>query len=157
MTAPVPNSWRSRPFVRLFALLLACTAFGAVPAAAVAQSLVQTPQTKEEAEKAAEAAAAEASSSDSGTSDSTILYALIGTGVVLIAGASWWMVRDASDTVGEERRAAPGRPLPGDAVGRGAPKNIFAGDGEPGGKVGKQKRRVQGKRQRQARKANRPR
>lgn len=143
---------------RLLALLLASFSLAGLPAAATAQSILQEPQTKEEAKKAAEAADDAAASSDStASSDSGILYPLIGVGFLLFAGATWWMLRDAGDAVGDSRRGAPGRPLRDDAVGRGAPKNMFTGEGEPGGKVGKRKKRDQGKRQRNARKANRPR
>lgn len=128
-----------------------------MPASAPAQQIVPQPQTKEQAEEAREAAEAARDSSSSAATGNSMEIGLVIVAVLLLAGAAWWIIRDSGDAVGDERRAAPGRPLDRDAVGRGAPKNMFAGEGEPGGKTGKAKKRQQGKRQRQARKANRPR
>lgn len=128
-----------------------------MPTSAVAQAIVPEPQTKEQAKQAQEAAEEARDSSSSASSGSSLEIGLVIVAVVLLAGASWWIIHDSGDAVGEERRAAPGRPLDKEAVGRGAPRAMFTGEGEPGGKAGKRKKREQGRRQRQARKANRPR
>ncbi|MFT4034366.1 MAG: hypothetical protein QM679_02190 [Patulibacter sp.] len=139
----------------LIALLFASVAWACAPTAAFAQSLVDAPQTKEQAKAAAKAA--EPEGDDDSGDDSAIMWGLVGVGAMLLIGVGWWMMRDAGDTVREERRPAPGRPLSDRTVGRGAPKAMFTADGDTAGKVGKRKRRQQGKRQRQARKANRTR
>ncbi len=128
-----------------------------MPAGAAAQQIVPQPQTKEQAEQAQQAAEEARDSSSSAATGNSMEVGLVILAVVLLGAAAWWIVRDSGDAVGDERRAAPGRPLNTDAVGRGAPKNMFTGEGEPGGKTDKAKKRQQGKRQRQARKANRPR
>jgi hypothetical protein len=139
---------------RVLALVLACVSLAAAPSIAGAQVLMPEPQTKQEAKQAAQAAS---ESSSSTGSDRSLEIGLVVLAFSMIGGAAWWIMRDAGDAVGDERRAAPGRPLGSDAVGRGAPRTMFTGDSETGGKAGKQKKRAQGRRQRQARKANRPR
>jgi hypothetical protein len=155
--ARVPSPRRAPALVRVFALLLAAFTLAAVPASAVAQAIVPQPQTKEEAQQAQEAAEKARDSSSSAASGNSLEIGLVVVAIVLLAGASWWIIHDSGDAVGEERRAAPGRPLDKDAVGRGAPRTMFTGEGEPGGRTGKRKKREQGRRQKQARKANRPR
>lgn len=154
---PVASPRRAPAVFRVLALLLASVSFAAVPASAVAQQIVPQPQTKEQAEQAQEAAEAARDSSSSAATGNSLEVGLVIIAVLLLAGAAWWIIRDSGDAVGDERRAAPNRPLDTDAVGRGAPRTMFAGEGEPGGKTGKRKKREQGRRQRQARKANRPR
>lgn len=141
---------------RLLAVLLASLLLFAMPAAATAQTLMQDPQTKEQAQQAAKAADSTTTSS-SDSSDKSVQIGLLVLGGVVLVAAAWFILRDSSDSVRDRSRPAPGRPVDAGAVGRGAPKTMFTGEAEPGGKVGKRKKRTQGKRQRNARKANRPR
>jgi hypothetical protein len=157
--AQVPSFHRPRALASLLALLLACLTVGLAPALAGAQSIVPDAQTKQEQKAAeeAEGAAATTGTVNDTSGDSGLEYGLLGIGVLLLAGAAFWILRDSSDAIGDRQRAAPNRPLDTDAVGRGAPRAMFTGEGEPGGKTGKRNKRKVGKRQRQARKANRPR
>jgi hypothetical protein len=155
--ALIPTLRRRPAALRLLALLLATFAVGSAPAGALAQSIMQEPLTKEQAAQAEQQAAEDANPSDSSSSDNSVKYGLLAVGVAMLVGASWWIVHDSGDAVTEHDRRTARQPIDTDAVGRGAPKAMFTGEGEPGGKSDKRKRRDQGKRQRQARKANRPR
>lgn len=147
-----------RPARRLSAAVAAllCAALLAGPVTpAFSQSLVAPAQTKEEAEKAREEAADAANEGGGGIS--TEVWLAI-TAVVLLAGATIYMVRDsrAATGAGDPRRPVA-RPAANPRETRGAPKNMFEGEAKPGGQVGKQAKRTKSKRQKQARKANRPR
>lgn len=123
-------------------------------APAFSQTLVAPPQTKEEAEKAREEAA---SASDDDGSGISVEVGLAITAIVLIGGATLFMLRDSKAAVGGDPRQAPVRQPVNPRKVRGAPQAMFEGEAKPGGQVGKQHKRTKGKRQRQARKANRPR
>lgn len=114
-------------------------------------TLVAPPQTKEEAAEAREAAAED----DEGLGIS-LEAALAVTGLLLLGGATWYMIRDSRHATGmdDPRRQAP--PVTPSST-RGAPKTMFEGEARPGGQVGKSKKREKAKRQKQARRANRPR
>ncbi len=136
--------------LRPLALLIAVMAAIAPTAAAQAVDLSQPPVTKEDLKKAKEAA--DDSASDSGDGD--VVLGLVIVGGIMLAGAAGWILIDARDRTGG--RGDRVRPLTTGDVGKGAPKTMFTGAAAPGGKVGKRGKRVQGKRQRNARKANRP-
>lgn len=144
------------PFHRaLLALLLTLAVAAASLAASVpagAQSLLQPPVTKEQAEEAAKEAE-ESSATTSGSDDGSLTWMLIGLGLLVVGGATAYIMRDAGSTVGPERERAR-KPIDSGSV-RGAPKALFTDDAAPGGKVGKRTKRERGKRQRQARKAAR--
>jgi hypothetical protein len=149
-----------RPSRRLLALLLALFAIGAVipaatpvPASAQSQTLIQPPQTKEEAAKAEKAADAAA---DDGGGVSLVVWMIIAATIV-IGGAAYFIFRDAGTVANvDERRAGPKRPPVEPTKVRGAPQTMFAGDAAPGGKVGRNKKREKSKRQKAARRNNRP-
>ena len=148
----------SRPNRRLRALVAALLASmlvaGPIAAPALAQSsLIAPAQTKEEAAKAREEAD-KAAAKDSDTGISTEAWLAIGS-IVLIGGATIYMLRDSRQAVGDDRRADPRRALTPSTT-RGAPKTMFEGEARPGGQVGKTKKRTKSKRQKQARRANRP-
>lgn len=148
----------SRPLRRPAALLalLLCSLFAAGPLAtpALAQnSLVAPAQTKEEAEKEREAQ--EAADGDEGGGISIELGLGI-TGLILLGGAVAYMLRDARESVGGDERRAPEQAFKPSTV-RGAPKTMFEGEARPGGQTGKAKKREKAKRQKHARRANRPR
>lgn len=135
----------------LVALLAACAIFAASASTATAQGLLQQqPVTKQQLEEAKREAEKKNSSSGDGGS---ITIWLIVIGVIGIAGATAYILRDASDAAGGDERIGP-KSLASGRV-RGAPKTMFTGDAAAGGKVGKRSKRQQGKRQRQARKAAR--
>lgn len=135
------------------ALLCVLLTLGPV-APAFSQTLVAPPQTKEEAEKAREDAENAANDDGGGIS---VEAGLAITAVLLIGGATVYMLRDSRAAAGGDERRAPVRPAANPRETRGAPKSMFEGEAKPGGQVGKQHKRSKGKRQRQARKANRPR
>ena len=141
--------------MRLVAVLLASVMLALTPSMAAEQDLMQQPQTKEQAAEAQKQAEQSDSSSSSGGNGTIIGLLVIGGAIIVLA--AWFIMRDSSDSITERERSAPRRPVERDTVGRGAPKAMFTGEGEPGGKVGKQKKRQQTRRQKQARKANRPR
>lgn len=132
-------------------LVLVVAASVAVAPAALAQGvdLNQPPVTKEDLEKAKDAA-----QSDSEDGDGDVVLGLVIIGGLMLAGAAAWILIDARDRTGS--RPDRSRPLTTGDVGKGAPKTMFTGAAAPGGKVGKRSKRVQGRRQRNARKANRP-
>lgn len=140
----------------LAALLVALLLIGPVAPSAFSQTLIAPPQTKEEAAEQREAAA-EAAAEQSGGSGIGIEVWLALAGVVLIAGATVYMLRDSRAATGGDPRQAPVREAVNPRTTRGAPKNMFEGESKPGGQVGKQAKRTKSKRQKQARKANRPR
>ena len=141
------------PFRRLallVALLASCAVLAGSVGSASAQGLLQQPPVTKQQLEEAEREAAERKSSDDGGS---ITLWLIVIGVIGIAGATAYILRDARDAAGGNERSGP-KPLASSGV-RGAPKSMFTGDAAPGGKTGKRTKRQQGKRQRQARKAAR--
>lgn len=141
-----------RPAALLALLLCTGVAGGPLAAPVLAQgSLVAPPQTKEEAKEAREAA--EKANKDEGAGIS-VEAALALTGLLLLGGAIVYMVRDSSASVIADERLPPGVSR---STARGAPKNMFEGESKPGGQVGKTKKRAKAKRQKQARRANRPR
>lgn len=118
--------------------------------------MVAPPQTKEQAKAEAEAKAKPAKTTANKDDGSILLWLVIG-GVVVLVGATVVVLRDAKGAVGGDgSRVAPGRPLDKDSVGRGVPKQMFEGNSEIGGKQGRSKKRQQGKRQKAARRRNRP-
>lgn len=124
------------------------------PAGALAQSdpLSAPAITKEQAREARQASN---SSGDDGFRISLELGLLI-SGFVVMGGAALYIVRDSRGSVGAGTRPAPGRPVGPDAVGRGAPKNMFGSDTAAGaGKHGRRKKRDRTKRQKAARRRNR--
>lgn len=141
---------------RLRLILLLCV--GAVCLTAVptvsAQSLMQPPVTKEEA-RATPSPAPTAATGSAQQSGSGLVWGMIGIAALLMVGGGIYMLRDARFAAGGDREVVR-RPIDSSSV-RGAPQTMFRGDGEPGGKVGKRKKREQGKRQRQARRAARKR
>ncbi len=140
-----------RPAALLVLLLCTCFAGGPLAAPVLAQgSLVAPAQTKEEAKQAREAA--EKAKDDGG--GISVEAALALTGLLLLAGAVIYMVRDSNASVIADERRPPGVSR---STARGAPKNMFEGEAKPGGQAGKTKKRAKGKRQKQARRANRPR
>lgn len=146
-----------RPTRRLTAPVAAllCALFLLGPVApAFSQSLVAPAQTKEEAKEAREKAEEAANDSGGGIS---VEAGLAITAILLIGGATIYMVRDSKAAAGGDERRAPVRAAANPRASRGAPKNMFEGEAKPGGQVGKQSKRTKGKRQRQARKANRSR
>lgn len=140
-----------RPTALLAALLASLLVAGPLAGPVMAQSTLIAPaQTKEEAKQAREAA--DAAKDDGGGISLEAILAI--SGALLIAGATAYMLRDSKQAVVDEQRRA--RPItPGTT--RGAPKTMFEGEARPGGQVGKNKKRTKSKRQKQARRANRPR
>lgn len=141
----------------LVALVLAVLAFGAVglataPAPASAQLIDNTPQTKSEARAARDAA----ESADSG--GDVPLYVWLGlASLIVIGGAAFLIFRDAGTVADlDERRAGPARRPVEPGSGRAVPKAMFEGEGSSANRIGKNKKREVGKRQKQARRANRP-
>lgn len=145
-----------RPARRLTAALAAllCVFLTLGPVAPAFSQLVAPAQTKEEAKKAEEDAEKAANDDGGGIS---VEAGLAITAILLIGGATVYMLRDSKAAAGGDERRAPVRPAANPRETRGAPKNMFEGEAKPGGQVGKQNKRSKGKRQRQARKANRPR
>lgn len=136
--------------LRLLALLTLTAGALAPPAMAQGVDLNQPPVTKEDLARSDDNSA---SATDDGSGD--VVLGLVIVGGLLLASASAYIVYDARDRTGG--RADRVRPLSSSDVGKGAPKTMFTGEGAAGGQTGKRRKRVQGKRQRNARKANRPR
>ncbi len=142
----------------LLALLFAVLAFGAVgltatPVPASAQLIDNTPQTKEEARAAREAA----DSKDDGGSVPIGVWLALGA-FAAIGAATFFIFRDAGHAVGSDvQRGGPVRPPVDPKDSRGVPKQMFEGEGSSSNPHGKVKKREKGKRQKQARRANRPR
>ncbi len=136
------------------ALLCSLLVAGPFAGPAMGQTLITPAQTKEEAAAQREAAAEEAAQEGGGGIGIEAWLAI--TCVVLIGGATAYMLRDSRHAVGDDRRAAPAKAIDPSAT-RGVPKTMFEGEARPGGQVGKNKKRTKSKRQKQARRANRPR
>lgn len=138
----------------LLALLCGGALAGFAPVPASAQ-LTQSPITKQELEEAEKARDEAAADNSGGSVPLEVWLAVIG--LLAIGGATFYMVRDSRSMVSDSdpRRTARPEPITPSKV-RGAPKTMFEGEAAPGGRVGKNKKREKAKRQKQARRANRP-
>lgn len=133
-------------------LAVGSVALVTAPMPASAQLIDTNPQTKEEARAARDAA----DEADGGGSVSIGVWLGIAA-FIAIGGAAFFIFRDARTAAGpEDPRRAPARRPVDPAATRAVPKTMFEGEGSSSNPVGKNKKRQKSKRQKAARRANRP-